>query len=293
MSQPKERPILMQPEMIIAYGRELKAVTRRVIKPQPRDWKPSGEVPPRWGDRPKLHPAPYFDAYCNAPVDEANPRRMSEHWCWWDEYDRQGPDWIRCPYGKPGDRLWFRETWCETDWKPGTANLPVGPDGYIAAYRADYHDNRRFPAPWTPEWKSSRFMPRWASRYTPLITSIGAERVQAITRESAIAEGFQCLTKDNGRTYKYGLAEADGWPGPAGWHWQDWEVDPIVAYAKLWDQINGKPKPMTTKVDGRKVVDHYVSYPWEDVQETREHRGKPWIVMGNPWVWVVGMERYK
>lgn len=38
---------------------------------------------------------------------------------------------------------------------------------------------------------------------------------------------------------------------------------------------------------GKKVINHYISYPWEDIQETREYRGKPWHIHGNPYVWVV------
>jgi hypothetical protein len=28
---------------------------------------------------------------------------MSKHWCWWSPDNRQGPDWIECPYGVPGE----------------------------------------------------------------------------------------------------------------------------------------------------------------------------------------------
>lgn len=29
----------------------------------------------------------------------------------------------------------------------------------------------------------------------------------------------------------------------------------------------------------------------EDENETRTYRGKPWYVIGNPWVWVIEFER--
>jgi len=48
----------------------------------------------------------------------------------------------------------------------------------------------------------------------------------------------------------------------------------------LWNSINAKPKPVKQK----NVITHYVSYPWQDIHETRQHRGKPWHVCGNPWV---------
>ena len=47
-----------------------------------------------------------------------------------------------------------------------------------------------------------------------------------------------------------------------------------------------KPQPVHIRVNGKRVIDHYVSYPWEDIHEEREYRGKRWIVCGNPWVWI-------
>jgi len=43
---------------------------------------------------------------------------------------------------------------------------------------------------------------------------------------------------------------------------------------------------------GRRVIKSYISYPWEDVQETREHKGKPWHVWGNPYNWALSWEPY-
>lgn len=40
-------------------------------------------------------------------------------------------------------------------------------------------------------------------------------------------------------------------------------------------------------------ISHYISHPWENVRTTRQHRGKPWIVVGNPWVVVREFVRIK
>jgi hypothetical protein len=81
--------------------------------------------------------------------------------------------------------------------------------------------------------------------------------LQDISEADAKAEGLTSLTKD-GHLFKYGIPEADGTPGAAGWQWQDWCANPIDAYKKLWNSINGADA-------------------WEQ----------------NPWVWVVEFEVMK
>lgn len=54
-----------------------------------------------------------------------------------------------------------------------------------------------------------------------------------------------------------------------------------LGWGMLWDSINAKPKPVRKK--GKIVA--YESYPWASGNETREHRGLPWYVWGNPYVW--------
>ena len=100
-------------------------------------------------------------------------------------------DSLMCPYGQPGDRLWVREAWCHLN------DVRTGDPGSDALqrrvfYRADYpgdtlmHDDD--PAE-KIKWRSSRFMPRWASRLTLEILSVRVERVQDVSYEDAIAEG--------------------------------------------------------------------------------------------------------
>jgi hypothetical protein len=78
-------------------------------------------------------------------------------------------DGYTCPYGKPGDVLWVRETWC------GDRFNGVG-------YRAT--DAQSGP------WKPSIFMPRWASRITLEITDVQVERVHDINECDIVAEGI-------------------------------------------------------------------------------------------------------
>lgn len=154
----KERPILFSGEMVRAILNGRKTQTRRVMKPQPSltpsglmNWKGSiiGEVPHESGD---------FTRY-----DEVTPR---------------------CPYGKPGDRLWVREKFqYVTDWTGiRTGNI---------LYATTMSDKQGYG--WGADtcvvWKPSIHMPRWASRITLEVVSVRVELVQDISEDDAKAEG--------------------------------------------------------------------------------------------------------
>lgn len=185
---------------------------------------------------------------------------------------------FRCPYGVPGDRLWVRETLMpvmdcenhtpETDrygviYKAdpgGVGERPIHYDGRAA----DYFDG-------SDRWRPSIFMPRWASRLLLEVKDVRVERVREITGDDILAEGVNSFVHKDASYFERAQREE---------------------FSRLWDSINGKPRPVHVKdQDGKKVIDHYASYPWEEVQETRTHNGKPWHVIGNPWVWVIGFRR--
>lgn len=91
--------------------------------------------------------------------------------------DDEGPQLGKsyCRYGRPGDRLWVRETFC--------SDVVRAPHLPQIAYRADYDE---IPA---LRWKPSIHMPRWASRISLEITDVRVERLQHISEEDAVAEG--------------------------------------------------------------------------------------------------------
>ena len=62
-------------------------------------------------------------------------------------------------------------------------------------------------------------------------------------QEAAYAAGLSCVSKDRGRTWKWGMADADGWPGAddKGWAWSEWSVDPLVAMKKLHELTVARP----------------------------------------------------
>jgi hypothetical protein len=96
MSQSTTIPV---PAWTLAAVRNGATQVRVLCDPQPSEYVPGPNV-----HEPK-HDAAYFDAHCNALPSNANPRGMSQHWCWWTPDNRQGPDWIACPFGSPGDTV--------------------------------------------------------------------------------------------------------------------------------------------------------------------------------------------
>lgn len=136
------------------------------------------------------------------------PYRMN-----WAHGDPDGSEWMPCPYGKPGDRLWVRETWAKTlDQR--------------FLYRADTSGWEKADLTATGNWKPSIHMPRAASRITLEITDVRVERLQDITWEDAIAEGI--------------------YDAAANGYWWDYltntfcAASPIESYKTLWNSINGE-----------------------------------------------------
>ncbi|MCF7545316.1 hypothetical protein [Pseudomonas petrae] len=123
-----------------------------------------------------------------------------------------------CPYGKPGERLWVRETWAQP------ANLDPGP----TVYRATYPDCikgqgwENLPPSSAIRWKPSIHMFRRDSRILLEITDVRVERLQAISRSDIRAEGLECPAE---------LASDDVSP-----NYRDWYP---AAWRELWESING------------------------------------------------------
>lgn len=206
----KERPILFSAAMVQALLREddPKTQTRRVVKPQP----------------PKNCDMPLFD--------------YSGHGWFFDNLDEDGdcsdvyPDddtGLRCPYGKPGDRLWVRETfWIEHDSEYfGDRLVDCGADLSDQLSRVLYPATDDDPEPTPYSWtyyskKPSIHMPRWASRITLELTGVRVERVQDISDDDIQAEGIEPLTPER-KTGKIG-ATYTTFRG---------------CFENLWESING------------------------------------------------------
>ncbi|MBK5002653.1 hypothetical protein IAE37_004929 [Pseudomonas sp. S31] len=196
MSQAKERPILFSGPMVRAILDGRKTVTRRVVK---------------------------------ATKSHADGLIMLDHGNgWWpfnafgdSEVDSDGMEYpISCPHGKPGDRLWVRETWfCDhfevmsgPYLKPADLDVTDAREDGTLVYAADgltpYEAEQ-------PTWKPSIHMPRWASRILLEVTDVRVERLQEISEDQAKAEGPDLPVAEH-------LDAAWG-----------------VQFRRLWESING------------------------------------------------------
>ena len=91
-----------------------------------------------------------------------------------------------CRYGKPGDRLWVAEKWAhEAD---GCTDPRCGSQAHLWYYSTESEEIRdAFAA--RRIWRSSRYMPRWASRIVLELTEVRVQQLQEISEWDARAEG--------------------------------------------------------------------------------------------------------
>ena len=92
-------------------------------------------------------------------------------------------DPVRCPFGSPGDTVWFRETWRASHVK-GRERPMV-----CVSYKASpdifnfiqFHDDILPPSrQLTRQWKSSTQMPRWASRIVRKVKRVWVEQTEGV-----------------------------------------------------------------------------------------------------------------
>jgi len=230
-----ERPILFSGPMVQAILSGAKTQTRRVVKPQPE-------------------------------CDSSGMWRGAKHGGFFAEsvFPRCFTEMHDCPFGKPGDRLWVRETWRmgesgDWEWEEGTHAIDYRADSRTLFQpfgdRYPHGDPDADPSEWLPRchehhedqkrWRPSIHMPRWASRIDLLVKDVRVERLQDISEEDAIAEGAE-------ERPAHGLM-CDPKRGRLD-HWQFRQ-----GFRELWDSIN------TAK------------HPWSS----------------NPYVWVVEFERVR
>ncbi|EIO8713127.1 hypothetical protein LRG38_003831 [Salmonella enterica] len=132
------------------------------------------------------------------------------------------------PYGKPGDRIWVRETFRVHSRATDVATLV-----YRASVRNSWTEQtHRVPVavcntPATPEkWTPSIHMPRWASRILLEITDVRVERLRDLSEEDAKSEGITPPAGGVLPGWEYRINFRDLWMDIYGT--DSWEANPWV-----------------------------------------------------------------
>ncbi len=212
----KERPILFSGEMVRAILAGRKTQTRRIIKPQPDD-----QIDRLHGNRFRTR-APYILTH---PETHEGDYGFG--------FEDENSQW-RCPYGRPGDRLWVRETWRTNASFDATAPSKLAHGMCSLDWAASIEEllSQNVTAPLTGRWRPSIHMPRLASRITLEVVNIRVERLQEISEGDALAEGvdwhkcpsFQTMTQIRRSMEGRGFSIT---------------IDYVGGYRRLWDSING------------------------------------------------------
>lgn len=234
----KETGLIFSTEMALANIQHKKTMTRRT-----RGLEKINEHPDRWAK-----------AYClggDLWRFVSKPLGNPEGVAYSDTMD------IKCPFGQVGDGIWQRETFRIGEYshkKYAQIIYRAGGEKTYFGWNDWLERNARYAASNVGDgerWRSPLFMPRFASRFTPPITELRAERLQDITEQDAKREG---LTGNNIEELIKEIGD-DPILSKSGFGLR---YPPIVCeFALLWDSLNAK-------------------------------RGYGWDL--NKWVWVAGYE---
>jgi hypothetical protein len=201
MTEVKERPILFSAPMVRAILEGRKTVTRRAVNLQlssSHKWR--GWV---------------VDSTASENIGKAS-------WGIGDGPVQSNAAYARCPYGRPGDRLWVREAWAADAQVDSVAprDLSQGEPVWYPADGGTWQTGCSMVS--KGRGRPSIHMPRWASRILLEITDVRVERLQDISRYDIRAEGLECPLE---------LAGDD-----VSLNYRDWYP---AAWRELWSLING------------------------------------------------------
>jgi len=235
----KQTPIIFCTEMIREYRASGKTQTRRVVKLTPKLRRMHGNLSEAWIDSKGS-----TEEYLCVPCTHNNAGcTVSFH----------GIQRLHNPYGEPGKtKLWIREAWYDIgQWRSGDSHhekywsgmfegtslkpLYVADDPQMfcdaAGLKWDIEENGRRKDWGSMHWrkKPSIYLPRWACRMTMPLTRVRVERLQDITAEDILDEGFESpdsvmfpktSTRDSlHEIFKKGWNKING--ARAGCRWED------------------------------------------------------------------------
>lgn len=221
----KERPILFSGSMVRALLAGTKTQTRRAVKPQPIE-----RIYERYGD--------FLDAGAIVPLEGGGAiHHLGKK--------------VYCPYGKPGDRLWVRETfyawgyWAkrfseekQRDEKYFDDLTIQCDEKHLFEYPAEFGKLQKGKMGWYK--RPSIFMPRVDSRLLLEIVSVRCERVQDISEADAVAEGVEKHPIEGWEPdYDAGCYKNYLWSEKAADKQAKAKTSAEESYESLWASING------------------------------------------------------
>lgn len=206
----KEHPQLYQTVMVRAILDRRKTKTRRtrgleLVNNMPDEWKLEEvgmfDYPGNNLAKPKIKPWTAFGATFQ-----------------WKPHGSR--NFLKCPYGKPGDIVWVRESFAVQEYFNGlTLNG-------CTIYKASYDG----PVAWN--WKPSIHMPKTAARIWLEITNIKVERLQTISEKDSMAEGIESKIEKK----KSGLCTFY----KDYFNQNDWYWSAKASFMSLWQSTNGR-----------------------------------------------------
>ena len=168
-------------------------------------------------------------------------------------------NYLNSAFGRPGDRIWVRETFCPVD------DTQYGGEKWVD-YRATPKFEASHPAGWdcapndaeALKWRPSIHMPRWASRILLEITNVRVERLNAISEEDAQREGV---------------------------HTEVWDQTVVAMnYAARDEFFQFWSEDMPHYVEMNQLYRSSFRSLWESI-----YGAENW--QANPWVWVIEFKR--
>lgn len=205
-----DRPIIFNGEMVRAILDGKKTQSRRPVRPQPM-----------CEEQPVL---------CDDGLWRGRYRQLCYDKDGGVDFDVEVAEFGPCPFGKPGDTLWVKETFFvnyhKHEWPRMLMEQLLGETYYRADGIPDF-DGEEGDMCWQP----SMHMPRWASRLSSKVTDVRVERLQEISRGDIDAEGTDMAKSYELRNYPltiHQLAYADLWDSIYAKHGLGWEANPWV-----------------------------------------------------------------
>lgn len=178
-------------------------------------------------------------------------------------------------------KIYVREAWRaheKNDHKPPRDISPLQVRRFEADKICCYHphdDMMNVVGFRSGKLRPGMHMPKAFARTWLRVTEVRVQRVQDISDEDIEAEGF-------GGDWPSNVFPDLGMNG---------DMSMPECFARLWDSIYAAPKPRYSRVDGKRAITSYESFPWAGKSRTETHRGKPHIITANPWVAVTVFEK--